>query len=107
MHNVSDEAKRVQMESACENCGVVVTTYQTMRLMEDNILSYPWVYVILDEGHLIRNPDAAVTTAAKKFHTANRIILSGSPIQNNLKDLWSVIDFCAPGLLGTYPFFEA
>lgn len=107
MHNTSVEGKIIQMESACENCGVVVTTYQTMRLMEDTILEYPWVYVILDEGHLIRNPDAAITIAAKKFHTPHRIILSGSPIQNNLKDLWSVIDFSAPGLLGTYPFFEA
>jgi len=107
MHNVSDDTKRAQMDCAVENNGVIVTTYQTFRLMEDTILMYPWVYVILDEGHHIRNPDVAVTLSVKKIHTHRRIILSGSPIQNNLKDLWSIMDFCAPGLLGTYPFFEA
>lgn len=62
-------------------------------------------FTVLDEGHKIRNPDAAITLACKKFNTPNRIILTGTPIQNNLKELWSLFDFCYPGKLGTLPVF--
>ncbi|EMP26566.1 DNA excision repair protein ERCC-6 [Chelonia mydas] len=72
---------------------------------KDNINSYDWHYVILDEGHKIRNPNAAVTLACKQFRTPHRIILSGSPMQNNLKELWSLFDFVFPGKLGTLPVF--
>ena len=54
---------------------------------------------------LFRNPDAQVTLAVKSFPTAHRLILSGSPLQNNLKELWSLFDFIFPGKLGTLPIF--
>ena len=56
-------------------------------------------------GHKIRNPDAKVTLAVKQIATPNRLILSGSPMQNNLKELWSLFDFIYPGKLGTLPVF--
>jgi DNA excision repair protein ERCC-6 len=68
-------------------------------------LSRNWHYVILDEGHKIRNPDAKITIVAKCFRTPHRLILSGSPIQNNLKELWSLFDFIFPGKLGTLVAF--
>ena len=63
--------------------------------------------VVLDEGHKIRNPDSQATLAVKSFPTPHRIILSGSPLQNNLKELWSLFDFIFPGKLGTLPVFMA
>nr|XP_032805990.1 DNA excision repair protein ERCC-6 isoform X3 [Petromyzon marinus] len=72
---------------------------------KDTLGAHPWHYVILDEGHKIRNPAAAVTVACKQFRTPHRIILSGSPVQNNLKELWSLFDFVFPGKLGTLPVF--
>lgn len=73
----------------------------------DDLLRHDWHYVILDEGHKIRNPDAQATLAAKQFQTPHRLILSGSPIQNNLRELWSLFDFVFPGKLGTLPVFMA
>ncbi|XP_062507872.1 DNA excision repair protein ERCC-6-like isoform X2 [Corticium candelabrum] len=58
-----------------------------------------------DEGHIIRNPDSEITLACKQFRTPHRLILSGSPIQNNLRELWSLFDFIFPGKLGTLPVF--
>ncbi|XP_048419473.2 DNA excision repair protein ERCC-6 isoform X4 [Stegostoma tigrinum] len=72
---------------------------------KESIAYYDWHYVILDEGHKIRNPNAAITVACKQFRTPHRIILSGSPMQNNLKELWSLFDFVFPGKLGTLPVF--
>ncbi|VDI10453.1 DNA excision repair protein ERCC-6 [Mytilus galloprovincialis] len=85
--------------------GVLVTSYSTLVIHQELIISYNWHYVILDEGHKIRNPDAQATLAVKQIKSPHRIILSGSPIQNNLKELWSLFDFIFPGKLGTLPDF--
>ncbi|XP_051897601.1 DNA excision repair protein ERCC-6 [Pristis pectinata] len=85
--------------------GILITSYSYIRIMQESIAHYHWHYIILDEGHKIRNPNAAVTVACKQFRTPHRIILSGSPMQNNLKELWSLFDFIFPGKLGTLQVF--
>ncbi|KAM9477156.1 DNA excision repair protein ERCC-6 isoform 2-T2 [Clarias gariepinus] len=85
--------------------GILITSYSYVRIMQDYIQKYDWHYIILDEGHKIRNPNAGVTVACKQFRTPHRFILSGSPMQNNLKELWSLFDFVFPGKLGTLPVF--
>ncbi|KAJ1972952.1 DNA repair protein rhp26, partial [Dimargaris verticillata] len=85
---------------------VLVTTYAGMRLYRQKLLSKRWGYVVLDEGHQIRNPDAEITLVCKQVKTSHRIILSGTPIQNNLTELWSLFDFVFPGRLGTLPVFQ-
>ncbi|XP_076980760.1 DNA excision repair protein ERCC-6 isoform X2 [Tamandua tetradactyla] len=85
--------------------GILITSYSYIRLMQDDISRHDWHYVILDEGHKIRNPNAAITLACKQFRTPHRLILSGSPMQNNLRELWSLFDFIFPGKLGTLPVF--
>lgn len=67
---------------------------------------HKWSYVVMDEAQKIRNPDADVTLACKRFRTPHRLALSGTPIQNDLKELWSLLDFVFPGRLGTLPAFE-
>lgn len=87
------------------DCGVLITTYAGIRIYQDLLTGHKWDYVILDEGHKIRNPDAEITLTVKQFATPHRLILSGSPMQNNLKELWSLFDFVFPGKLGTLPVF--
>lgn len=91
--------------SKSEN-GILITTYDGVRINQDVLLAKEWQYIILDEGHKIRNPDAEITLCLKKFETYHRIILTGTPIQNNLKELWSLFDFVFPGKLGTLPIFQ-
>ncbi|KAJ1965770.1 DNA repair protein rhp26, partial [Dimargaris xerosporica] len=85
---------------------VLITTYAGMRLYRQKLLSKRWGYMVLDEGHKIRNPDAEITLVCKQVKTSHRIILSGTPIQNNLTELWSLFDFVFPGRLGTLPVFQ-
>eukprot|EP00929_Paragymnodinium_shiwhaense_P012858 TRINITY_DN120743_c0_g1_i1.p1 TRINITY_DN120743_c0_g1~~TRINITY_DN120743_c0_g1_i1.p1 ORF type:complete len:1416 (+),score=301.71 TRINITY_DN120743_c0_g1_i1:77-4324(+) len=105
MHGISAEERRETMAVACSNNGVLLTSYDTMRTCIETLVASPWVMVILDEGQKIRNPTSAVTVAAKRFSTPHRLILSGSPIQNRLQELWSLFDFICPGRLGTLPVF--
>ncbi|KAM5141600.1 DNA excision repair protein ERCC-6 [Mantella aurantiaca] len=85
--------------------GILITSYSNVRILQEELQKFNWHYIILDEGHKIRNPNAAVTVACKQFRTPHRIILSGSPMQNNLRELWSLFDFVFPGKLGTLPVF--
>ena len=103
----SDTNRARLLNSYTDEPSVFVTTYTTMRLYQADILNVHWNYVVLDEGHKIRNPDAEITLVCKQLRTAHRIILSGSPIQNNLNELWSLYDFVFPGKLGTLPIFLA
>ncbi|KAM8852201.1 DNA excision repair protein ERCC-6 isoform 1-T1 [Synchiropus picturatus] len=99
----SNKEKLIPQIAACH--GILITSYSAVRNLQDTLQRYDWHYVILDEGHKIRNPNAGVTTACKQFRTPHRFILSGSPMQNNLKELWSLFDFVFPGKLGTLPVF--
>lgn len=85
--------------------GVLITSYSGVVQHRNQLLARDWDYVILDEGHKIRNPDAQATLVVKQFRTCHRFICSGSPMQNNLKELWSLFDFIFPGKLGTVSNF--
>ncbi|XP_033218058.1 DNA excision repair protein ERCC-6-like [Belonocnema kinseyi] len=85
--------------------GVLITSYSGILSHKDLLLKTEWHYVILDEGHKIRNPEAKVTKVVKLFSTPHRLLLTGSPMQNSLKELWSLFDFILPGKLGTLPAF--
>lgn len=94
------------VDRVIEKGHVLVTTYVGLRIYSKHILPREWGYAILDEGHKIRNPNSEISLACKRIKTYNRIILSGTPIQNNLIELWSLFDFVFPGRLGTLPVFE-
>jgi DNA excision repair protein ERCC-6 len=85
---------------------VLLTTYGTLMARSDLFKPVNWGYCVLDEGHKIKNPDAEITVVCKQLKSRNRIILSGTPIQNNLDELWSLYDFVYPGRLGTLPVFK-
>lgn len=68
---------------------------------------YSWNLVILDEAQAIKNPGTKQTKAIKELRAANRIIMTGTPVENRMSDLWSLFDFLNPGLLGTAKEFTA
>ncbi|KAF7988961.1 hypothetical protein HCN44_007271 [Aphidius gifuensis] len=85
--------------------GILLSSYSGVLRNAEFLLPYQWHYVILDEGHKIRNPQAKITKVVKKFTTPHRLLLTGSPMQNSLKELWSLFDFILPGKLGTIDAF--
>ncbi len=85
---------------------LVITTYALAQRYEW-LRAHRWAYVILDEAQAIKNPGTKQTRAVKAFRSDNRIIMTGTPIENRLGDLWSLFDFLNPGLLGTVKEFRA
>ncbi len=84
---------------------LVATTYGLAR-REKWLAEMKWRLLILDEAQAIKNANAAQTKSIKKISSDGRIVLSGTPVENHLGDLWSLFDFCSPGLLGTAKQFQ-
>ncbi|KAK1835137.1 hypothetical protein QBC39DRAFT_388856 [Podospora conica] len=85
---------------------VLVTTYAGLQTYANALLPVEWGYAVLDEGHKIRNPNTSITIYCKRLLTPNRVILSGTPMQNNLAELWSLFDFVYPMRLGNLTEFR-
>ncbi|CAH3997627.1 unnamed protein product [Pieris brassicae] len=88
-----------------ESHGVLLITYAGLVKYAKYLQSRKWQYIILDEGHKIRNPETQVSKFVRKFDTPHKLLITGSPMQNSLQELWSLFDFMRPGLLGTHSAF--
>lgn len=85
---------------------IVITSYDICRNDNEILKPFNWNYVVLDEGHLIKNSKSKTSQAVKNFQSNHRLILSGTPIQNNVLELWSLFDFLMPGFLGSEKVFQ-
>ncbi len=85
---------------------LVITTYALAQKYEW-LQSHAWNYIILDEAQAIKNPGTRQAKSVKNFSSRNRIIMTGTPIENRLSDLWSLFDFLNPGLMGNPKEFKA
>ncbi|MFO0605202.1 MAG: DEAD/DEAH box helicase [Polyangiales bacterium] len=85
---------------------LVITTYALLRRDVERLRETAFRVVVLDEAQTIKNLDAATTRAARALRASTRLALSGTPVENRLTELWSVMDFCNPGMLGTSRQFE-
>ncbi|CAO2596421.1 DNA excision repair protein ERCC-6-like 2, partial [Lemmus lemmus] len=87
-------------------CEIALTTYETLRLCLEELNSLEWSAVIVDEAHRIKNPKAQITEVMKAVKCKVRIGLTGTILQNNMKELWCVMDWAVPGLLGSRSHFK-
>jgi non-specific serine/threonine protein kinase len=85
---------------------VVLTTYGTMLRDVEILRGYTFDYIILDESQAIKNPLAKSARAARLLHGKHRIVLTGTPVENNTFELWSQFAFLNPGLLGNMDYFR-
>ncbi len=92
-------------DAAMANADVVLTTYG-MLLRQSWLSEVEWRLVALDEAQAIKNPGSRQTKAVKRLRAEARIVLTGTPVENRLSDLWSLFDFLSPGLLGSQRQFK-
>lgn len=86
---------------------VVLTTYGTMLRDVELLREYKFHYVILDESQAIKNPLAKSAKAARLLHADHRLVMTGTPVENNTFELWSQFAFLNPGLLGNMDYFKS
>ncbi|WP_291588727.1 DEAD/DEAH box helicase [Bacteroides sp.] len=123
LHNWQRETKRFTMLSMAEynntiaiskehpekffgQFHLIITTYGMMRNNIDILSSYNFEYIVLDESQNIKNSDSLTFRSAIQLRSNHRLVLTGTPIENSLKDLWAQFHFIQPDLLGTESAFQ-
>ncbi|XP_077552416.1 TATA-binding protein-associated factor 172-like isoform X1 [Haemaphysalis longicornis] len=101
LHYTGPPVERARLQEKARKHNLVVASYDIVRNDIDFFGNIRWNYCILDEGHIIKNGRTKLARALKQLQANHRLILTGTPIQNQVLDLWSLFDFLMPGFLGT------
>lgn len=86
---------------------IILTNYESLRISQLNFCAVEFDIVALDEAQKIKTPGTMVTNAAKALKSNFKVAMTGTPVENSLLDLWCIMDFCVPGLLGNAKAFAA
>ncbi|BBA98436.1 putative helicase [Actinacidiphila reveromycinica] len=89
-----------------ETGGFVLTTYGTMRRDAELLAARDWSLVVADEAQHVKNPHAQTARALRRIPSRGRVALTGTPVENNLSELWALLDWTTPGLLGPLGVFR-
>ena len=90
-----------------QKMNIILTNYESLRISQLNFCAVEFDVVALDEAQKIKSPGTLVTNAAKALKCNFKIAMTGTPVENSLLDLWCIMDFCVPGLLGNAKAFAA
>lgn len=86
--------------------GFVLTTYGTMRVSHEELAKVEWDLVVADEAQHVKNARSSTATALRAIPSRARVALTGTPVENNLTELWAILDWAIPGLLGSRQAFR-
>ena len=99
--------RKKDWDNMLEGCDLVITSYPVLRSDITILGSVSWTYCVLDEGHLLKNPKTLTAKSARKLKSQHKLILSGTPVQNKVHELWSAFDWLMPNYLGSDKEFSA
>jgi SNF2 family DNA or RNA helicase len=85
---------------------IVITTYGLLPRDVETLGAIEWTTVVLDEAQMVKNPSTKAAKAVRKLSAAQKIALTGTPVENRLSELWAILDACNPGLLGSQQRFR-
>jgi len=85
---------------------VCVTSYEGVSICHNNLKKYQWVYLMIDEAHKIKNDESNLSQLVRKLRSAHRLLITGTPLQNNLHELWSLLNFLLPDLFASSEDFD-
>ncbi|MCC7390594.1 MAG: DEAD/DEAH box helicase [Phycisphaerales bacterium] len=106
VHHGVERASGEKLLAAAEGCDLLVTTYALANRDREHLERIHWRRIVLDEAQYIKNPHAKQSQAVRSFSAPRRIALTGTPVENRLTELWSIMDFLNPGYLGAGATFR-
>jgi hypothetical protein len=107
VHHGASRASADELEAEVADADIVITTYATAVRDIDALIAMRWQTLVLDEAQAIKNPASDTSQQLRRINAHTRLALTGTPIENGLGDLWAVLDFTNPGLVGSRPSFLA
>ncbi|HEY9851772.1 MAG TPA: DEAD/DEAH box helicase [Leptolyngbyaceae cyanobacterium] len=106
VHHGDKRAKGKAFAKAVQDKNLIITSYALVFRDAKDLQSVAWQGVVLDEAQNVKNPEAKQSQAVRQLDTTFRIALTGTPVENRLQELWSIMDFLNPGYLGPRNFFQ-
>jgi SNF2 family DNA or RNA helicase len=106
IHQGPNRLHGAEFGTAARDSDLVLTSYTIARLDADQLHPINWFGVVLDEAQNIKNPSAKQTQAVRKLNAGFRLALTGTPVENRLSELWSIMNFLNPGYLGSKEYFR-
>ncbi|GAD95603.1 SNF2 family helicase/ATPase, putative [Paecilomyces variotii No. 5] len=89
-----------------ENFDVCITSYEMILREKSHLKKFAWEYIIIDEAHRIKNEESSLSQIIRVFHSRNRLLITGTPLQNNLHELWALLNFLLPDVFGDSEAFD-
>ena len=89
-----------------ENFDVCITSYEMVLREKSHLKKFAWEYIIIDEAHRIKNEESSLAQIIRVFNSRNRLLITGTPLQNNLHELWALLNFLLPDVFGDSEAFD-
>ncbi|CUM66719.1 uncharacterized protein PRCAT00004399001 [Priceomyces carsonii] len=86
---------------------VVIASYEIVIKEKSSFKKFDWEYIIIDEAHRIKNEESLLSQIIRLFHSKNRLLITGTPLQNNLHELWALLNFILPDVFGDSEAFDS
>lgn len=85
---------------------VLITSYEMILREKTHLKKFAWQYIVIDEAHRIKNEDSSLSKIIRVFHSRNRLLITGTPLQNNLHELWALLNFILPDVFSDSELFD-
>ncbi|POW18921.1 hypothetical protein PSHT_05280, partial [Puccinia striiformis] len=102
-----DERGDLCQQILAQDFDVVLTTYELCIREKASLKKIPWEYIIIDEAHRIKNVDSMLSQIVRLFQSRSRLLITGTPLQNNLQELWALLNFLLPDVFSSSEDFDA
>jgi SWI/SNF-related matrix-associated actin-dependent regulator of chromatin subfamily A member 5 len=89
-----------------EKFDVCITSYEMILREKSHLKKFAWEYIIIDEAHRIKNEESSLAQVIRLFNSRNRLLITGTPLQNNLHELWALLNFLLPDVFGDAEAFD-
>ncbi|SPN99530.1 probable ATPase component of chromatin remodeling complex (ISW1) [Cephalotrichum gorgonifer] len=107
LQGAKDERHQLMNERLVdEGFDVCVTSYEMVLREKSSLKKFAWQYIIIDEAHRIKNEESSLSQVIRLFQSRNRLLITGTPLQNNLHELWALLNFLLPDVFGDSEAFD-
>ncbi|KAF2735322.1 hypothetical protein EJ04DRAFT_543120 [Polyplosphaeria fusca] len=101
-----ERAELIQDRLVDEKFDVCITSYEMILREKTHLKKFAWEYIIIDEAHRIKNEESSLAQMIRLFNSRNRLLITGTPLQNNLHELWALLNFLLPDVFGDSAAFD-
>ena len=106
MHHGATRSREATFEKLAGAADIVITTYALATRDKAVLAKVPWRRIVLDEAQNVKNPEAKQTKAVRSLPSPRKVALTGTPVENHLGELWSIMEILNPALLGSAASFR-